>query len=613
MFYEPEEPAVFQAASHQFMLETAIIPGLPDNLKVVPNDPNDWRVWAGAVRAYREKRRRDCARDLRQQAIEYEKCRRDPAYFTCIWGVIFEPRKVESTPPSWKPFILFPFQVRFMRWIQHIMEQEDRGRGDGVIEKSRDMGATNLLCTFAVHQFIFQDVFVCGFISRNYDQVYKKNSSDTIFYKLQAQLGLEDSVPVDLRLPAFLRPKGFVKDDHVAPGAIKNPEEGKTCYLIGETTTKLSGVSGRATMRVNDEAARFDSFGDAYANQQATTDHRFSLSSADISHGPAFYNLARLGQECELAPDRDGPSFMRLEWHLHPFHTPEWFKQQKARAMAAGDPYKFAREYEIDYFAEQGDLVYPRFKQMGTKHVPYNPNGGMMYCWIDNGIRDPAVFIYVQEDVTNGFYNVVDCFEGKTGDGVEFYASVITGTYLSGDYQYNYDEYAGIHQFMEFAQSITQPIRYVGDPAGHQKNGLTGEKSTWYKALAAAVKEVSGKSIHVNSITAENARTHTVRNQAVNELLPRMQFHNNLGGAHVLHCLKNSKYSRPTRGREVAEPTKPIHDEFSHARSAVEFGCVWVSRMTRSNMTEKAKPVRRSLTGNIVSGRQRNLFHPRER
>src|SRR5690606_38854785 len=155
----------------------------------------------------------------------------------------------------------------------------------------------------------------------------------------------------------------FSPDMHMAPGAIKNPEEGKTCFLLGETTTKLAGVGGRSTMRINDEAARFDAFEDTWANQQATSDHRFALSSADLK-SPHFYQMARLGQECLINPEKDGPSFLRLDWWLHPFHTTEWFARQKARAMADGDPHKFAREYEIDYFAGQGDHVYPRFRQV---------------------------------------------------------------------------------------------------------------------------------------------------------------------------------------------------------------------------------------------------------
>lgn len=589
----------------------AVIPGLPENLQVVPADPDRWTEWSAAVYAYRKMRRRECERDIRQQEIEYERCRRDPAYWITVWGVIFEPRKVGDRPPEWKPFILFHSQVHMVRWIEHVIASDENGRGDGVCEKSRDMGATNIFCAFAVHHFLFEPVFVCGFISRNYDLVYKKNASDTLFYKLQALLGAEDGVPTDLRLPYWMQPDGFVKELHTGPGAIRNPQRGKTCFLVGETTTKLAGVGGRSTMRINDEAARFDAFDEAWSNQQATTDHRFALSSADLK-SPAFYDMARLGEECLISPDRDGPSFLKLTWDMHPFHTLEWFDRQRARAASDGTLAKFAREYEIDYFAGQGDHVYPRFAQMSVTDAPYDPHGGPLYCWVDPGIRDPTALIYVQMDVTTGLLNVIDSFEGFGGEDVTFLASVMTGTYLSGDFQYDYDIYPGIHELMAFTGSFRQPITYVGDPSGNQRGAGGEETETWYRRLTLAARKISSRTIFVQSITADDARAFTTRISATNALLPRFRFHNNPGAAHVLYCLQSSRYPSAENRRELREPIKPIHDKFSHMRSAFEYGCVWVERVEQRQAKPKREgPARVSLAGNLVSGRQRNLFNRR--
>lgn len=609
----------------RLMKEEAVIPGLPEPLRIVPNDPDKWRLWMGAVKAYREKRRRECAKDVRQQMIEKERCRRDTAYFITVWGVIFEPRKVENAPPEWKPFILFPFQVHMVRWIDYILELDvegSNGRSDGVIEKSRDMGATNIFCAVATKHFIFDTVFIAGFQSRRFEDVDHKTKTGTIFYRIRALLGIEDSVPPSLRLPRFLQPAGFDRDLHSLEGhgAIKNPESGKTCVLVGETTTTLSSVSDRFTMRLSDEAARYAEFPSGWANQQAVTDHRFANSSADTVND-AFMHMAELGQECLLSPEKWGPSYLRLGWELHPMHTQEWFDGQRARAASNQDPNEFAREYEINYFAKRGALVYPTYSDVKAGHYPYDPMGGPLMCLIDPGISDPGAVVWLQQDYGRGGWNIIESFEGLGGEDAHFYASLLTGVYVSGDYSYNYDEYPRIHELMEFTANIALPITYVGDPAGNQRGGRGDDKSTWYSELAIGAALFSpSKRIFVNTVTAENARTHLVRQDAVRNLLPMLRFDHGPGGARVLHCLKVSRFKKTTSGRSINEAQKPEHGPESHIRTAVEFGAVWIKRMILAKnqqqaigMGQKRQPIRRSLSGNLVSGRQKEMFDPRRR
>jgi hypothetical protein len=603
----------------QLMRLPAYIPGLPEPLRVVPSDPHKWRLWAESIRAYREKRRRDCARDVRQQQIEKERCRRSTTYFITVWGVIFEARSVEGGPPAWKPFILFPFQVHMVDWIEYTLTLDPdaaNGRGDGIIEKSRDMGATNIFCGVAVKHFLFDDVFVCGFQSRRFDDVDNKTKTGTIFYRIRALLGVEDSVPPSLRLPRFLQPAGFDPVSHSLPGqgAIKNPEPGKTCVLVGETTTKLSSVSDRFTMRLSDEAARYPEFSQAWANQQAVTDHRYANSTADSDYGDAFYNMARLGEECLIDPSRPGPAYLRLEWHLHPFHTPEWMAGQEARARSNANYEDFAREYKIEYFAQRGSLVYPLYKQVNPGHYPYDPNGGPIMCWIDPGISDPGAIVWAQQDYGRGGWNIIESFEGKGGEDAHFYASILTGVYVSGEYSYDYSEYERLHEIMEFTGSCELPITYIGDPAGTARGARGDDKSTWYQELSIGASKFSPtKRVFVNTITSDNARSHLVRQDAVRFMMPMFRFHNGPGGARVLHCLKVSRFKKTQSGRSITEPTKPEHGPESHIRTAVEYGAVWIRRMVLAKnervVQGSRKPVRVSLSGNIVSGRQREMFN----
>lgn len=596
--------------SDVFLREPAYIDGLPENLRQVPNDPDVWRKWRDAVMKYRIKVRRDCQNNIPNQRAEWIKCKRDTAYFITVWGVIFEPRTADGDPPAWKPFILFPFQVQMVRWVEEVLQTQDKGRGDGIVEKSRDMGATNMMCAIAVKHFLFDKVFVCGFLSKKFEDVDKKIGTGTIFYKLRSLLGAEDAVPADLRLPRWLQPLGFNADIHITTGGIVNPEKGKTCFLVGETTTQLSGVSDRNTMRVVDEAARFDEFESSWANQQATTDHRFAVSSADSSHGLAFKNMADLGRECLINPEKDGPSLLRLEWNLHPFHTPEWFEYQRSRARSNGDPNEFAREYEIDYNANRGAKVYPRAMDIAAQPLEYLPYGGQVYGLIDPWARDPGAIVLCQQEVETGYYNIIDSFEGMPNDDVRLYASMVTGTYVSG---YDYDQYTNAHEFIRLMQSVVHQIVWIGDPAGNQ-NHVGNDKVTWYQELQRAAIELSGKSIYVNTLTAGDARSYEVRKQAINAVMNRMRFNTSQGGIRALQCLREAQYSKPRLSgrRESLEPAKPLHDQYSHVRTALEYGAVWWHRMVnpqRANMGQNQRtPVRVSLSGNVVSGRQREMF-----
>jgi hypothetical protein len=91
------------------------------------------------------------------------------------------------------------------------------------------------------------------------------------------------------------------------------------------------------------------------------------------------------------------------------------------------------------------------------------------------------------------------------------------------------------------------------------------------------------------------------------------RFHNGPGGARVLHCLKVSRFKKTQSGRSITEPTKPEHGPESHIRTAVEYGAVWIRRMVLAKnervVQGSRKPVRVSLSGNIVSGRQREMFN----
>lgn len=582
------------------LVQPAVIPGLPKHLQTVPEAPDDWAAWRDAVMAHRELVRRRAADNLQLQRIELEKCARDPAYWITMYGVIFEPRDQEigGVVVGWVRWIPYAFQVKLIRWIDDVLKETANGRGDGVIEKSRDMGATWTFCGFMAAKWLTARAFVAGLISRNEEAVEKKGDTDSLFYKVRALLGCEQGVPPEIILPKWMWPKGFDPEEHIANRIISHPT--RTCVIRGETTTQLSGVGGRATMRVNDEAARFRAFGQAWGNQNATANHRFALSSADLRFGPDFHDLAKMAEAAVLDPSLPGPSYMRLDWWIHPFHTQAWYVDQKARM--ASDPATFAREYDIDYDAGKGEAVYPFFQQVVPTTAPYDPVLGQLYCFIDPGVRDPTALVWVQHDARADEFRVVEAFEGKGGEAADFYASVVSGVPISGHGGYDYRSYPGLLDLMAWTGSLTQPVIYFGDPYGTHRGG-DGSR-TWYDVFYERTRDLTGGhgGVNVRTVTSEDARSHLVRKEAVLKYAPKLRFDDTPRVRRVLLALQRSRYPEaPVTRSSRAEPLTPLHDEHSHFRTAMEFGFVNLERIQMWSARPKPKHApRRTMNGTLI-------------
>lgn len=582
-----------QERGNPFLTAPAVIPGLPEELQIVPDDPQEWLDWRDHVRLFREKVRRECREDKNLRKIEWNLCERDPAYWLVMYGVIFEPRSIAGHPPAWYPWVPFPFQVRMIRWIQHVMEQTAHGRGDGVVEKSRDMGASWMFCAYMSHQWLFAPVFIGGIVSRNANAVDQTNDSDSLFFKVRALLGLQMQVPENLRLPAWMVPSGM-NDDLTTKAHIAHPT--KTCIIQGETTTGLSGVGGRATMRLNDEAARFDAFDEAWSNQGAVTTHRFAVSSAD-TRAPLFRTLAELGRDGLDDPELEAPSYLRLDWWIHPFHSEEWFADERARYP---DKAEFEREYEISYTAGQGDKVYNQFAGRELGRFPYDPTLGSLYCAIDPGVSDPTSIIWIQEDTRANRYRVVESFEGDGSEDARFYASVLTGQMISGVGGYDYGKYPELRRIMEWTASLNRPVQYFGDHAGTHKGG--DGKRSFYDALAEESANLTNRRnvIYVSTATADSARSHARRKNALQGLAYRIDFNDTPGANAVLLALKESMYPRKADGRTyVRETLEPAHDIWSHRRTAMEY---WAVNMEQEGLVKRkgvAKPKRVYMSGRL--------------
>ena len=571
-----------------------LIPGLPEELRAVPIDPEEWKSWRERVLRYRKHIRKmaDADENVRRSVMYF--AANDPAYYCCIFGIIYEPRWRDGRPPGWRPWIPYAFQVETFRWIIDV-SRKTGPRGHGIVEKARDMGASWMCCLIAIHYYLFADAGDLGFSSRSQVEVDERGNPKSLFTKLRGLLTIAPGIEADLRLPDWLMPAGFMPRVHDKTMLMTHPS--KPITIAGSTTTKNAGRGNRTTYWFNDEAAFNPYYGMARATQVSVTDHIFSVSSAGLDDGGAFKSEVDTARTAGDNPSAPGSSYLRLDWWVNPLNDNAWYEAKKAEM---NDPYAFAREVEIDYLAGQGDWVYGRAHRIDAGDYPYLPNGGQLYCMIDPGLRDPTAIAYAQYDAVTGRSRWVKSILVQ-GMDARFIASLLVGVPVTGEGGYSMSDYAEYHDFMAWTRSLKCSIEYVGDPFGNHKGG-DGSK-TFYETLARQSHDLTQGNHYILVMTNydKKANTYERRREALLKELPHMDFDRE--AETLLVAVQQSRYPEMREGASM-EPLKPKHDAFSHFRSAAEYYAVHVdlynSFSENGHKATRSEPQIVNLGGQVV-------------
>lgn len=184
---------------------------------------------------------------------------RDVVFFVNTFVWTYDPR----ITPSTVPFELFPDQENTLR---DLWEWEEHGR-NGILEKSRDMGASWLCAAYAVHRWLFRQGAAIGFGSRKLELVDKLGDPKSIFDKIRTIIN---------NLPAWLkdeRMRGYDVRSHDNFCKIINPQTGAT--ITGEGGDDI-GRGGRTLIYFVDEAA--------FLARPQTVDRALSANSRCIAY-----------------------------------------------------------------------------------------------------------------------------------------------------------------------------------------------------------------------------------------------------------------------------------------------------------------------------------------
>lgn len=252
----------------------------------------------------------------------------NPAQYIIDWGCTYDPRNPERGLPALIPFFLFEKQEECI----HFVFEQWRNQESGVINKSRDMGASEFMVGFAVSMCFFWDGFSIGFGSRRKDYVDNKGDPKALLYKARRFI---------MSSPSIFRGE-WDERKHSASMRINFPATNS--IITGDSGDQI-GRGDRKSMYVPDEFAFIEHQDTADAALAATTNCVMYVSTPN---GPnvLFCKKATEGKIKTLT----------MNWRDDPRRDQEW--ADKKQAFLDNDII-WRREYENDHYGSLAGVIIP--------------------------------------------------------------------------------------------------------------------------------------------------------------------------------------------------------------------------------------------------------------
>jgi hypothetical protein len=276
----------------------------------------------------------EAARDPQQLALITQYYKTHPVEWISDWATTFDPRKAK-----FMPFVLFERQREFINFLQSCLAD----RESGLVEKSRDVGATWLCVAFGVWLILYHSGVTVGFGSLNVQKVDKIGDPDSILEKARILIR---------RLPAFMVPRAGIR---MAWKKILNAQNGSN--ITGDGGDNI-GRGGRSSIFFKDESAHYEHPQLIEAALSENSDVQIDISSVNGT-GNIFYNRRMAGEVWH--PDRPSTAgktrVFIFDWRDNPIKTQEWYDLKRERYEADGLMSVFAQEVDRDYAASVQGVV----------------------------------------------------------------------------------------------------------------------------------------------------------------------------------------------------------------------------------------------------------------
>lgn len=302
-----------------------------------------------------------------------------PINFINHWGTAYNPRKALTGRAS-SPFLLFQRQRELVEFLTLCLY----GSESGLIEKSRDMGATWICCLISIWLWCCWPGASVGWGSRKEELVDEIGDPDSIFEKIRMAIR---------GLPFFLVPEGLSDQDHLTFMKCVNPHSGST--ITGESGDNI-GRGGRSLMYFKDESAHYARPERIEAALADNTDVQIDISSVH-GLGNVFHRRREAGKVWAVGStlEHGRTGVFVLDWRDHPGKDEEWYRNRRQKAVDDGILHVFKQEVDRDYAASvEGIIIKPE--------------------WVKAAID---AHITLGLDDSGGWSGGLDVADGESGDG----------------------------------------------------------------------------------------------------------------------------------------------------------------------------------------------------
>ena len=467
------------------------------------------------------------ARDnLEYQELQRIFCKSSLLYFVNTFCWTYDPRLKNTHIP----FVTYPFQDELLRWVLWLMSNHEMG----VIEKSRDMGATWCMEVIAVYMVLFFPGIVDYQLSLREEDVDNR-CEDSLFGKVRYLLR---------NIPLWLRGGWEEKAQDIdLKMNLKIPKTGS--LIRGQLTGGTAARSGRSTRALYDEFAFVDDSDKVFRASTSLTSCPIFLSTAN-GMGNMFYQKAH------------DPHIRKrtLHWSLHPMKNPLWATKERLKS----DEESWASEQEINYSQSTRGRVYKHFISFSSSperwthlqegsYFQYDPNY-LVDIGMDLGISDPTSIVFTQTKPAPVL------FQQHTKTCLIVFKELEASDKII-------DDWIEILQALQWSTTNIEGFRWrhiVGDNRTGKQRSPTG--ITWTQAFYRHGLSFVGKS---NSEIAPIVE--------VQRLLakPGAFAINRHACPHLIKSFQNWSYPMEKGTGLILDQAKPLHNRWSHSMKAMAY------------------------------------------